>query len=113
MSQYDSYSHAYSDESFWKKVAGSVVAAGRGLLHKALTMYYATLSPETPVWAKTVIIGALGYFIMPVDAVPDVIPVVGFSDDLTVLTAAATAVAAQVKPEHSQRAEETLQQLFG
>jgi uncharacterized membrane protein YkvA (DUF1232 family) len=78
-----------------------------------LSLYYASLSPETPAWAKAVIGGALAYFVLPIDAIPDLLPLVGFTDDLSALAAAAFTVAAHVKLEHHERADETLARWFG
>jgi uncharacterized membrane protein YkvA (DUF1232 family) len=103
----------YSEEGFWSKLRNNAVAAGRQVVHKALTLYYTASAAETPLWAKTVIFGALGYFIFPMDAIPDAIPVLGFTDDLSVLLGAAATVAAHIRPEHTKRAEETLKQWFG
>lgn len=102
----------YSDDSFWEKVKGFAKTAGESVLEPALKMYYAASDPDTPVWAKTAIYAALGYFISPVDAIPDVVPIVGFSDDLGVLCAALAATAASIKEEHTQKAKETLKQWF-
>jgi uncharacterized membrane protein YkvA (DUF1232 family) len=100
----------YSDDSFWEKVKGFAKTAGESVLEPALKMYYAASDPDTPVWAKAAIYAALGYFISPVDAIPDVVPIVGFSDDLGVLCAALAATAASIKEEHTQKAKETLKQ---
>jgi len=78
----------YSDESFWLKIKQFAKKAGREVVEKALCLYYAAQRPDTPKWAKTVIFGALAYFIMPFDAIPDLTPVVGFTDDLGALAAA-------------------------
>lgn len=107
------FSAAYSESSFWDKVKVHAKAAGKGALEPALKMYYASTDSDTPAWAKTTIFGALGYFISPIDAIPDLVPVVGYSDDLGVLVAAAAAVAAHIKAEHVQRAKATLQDWFG
>lgn len=100
----------YSDENFWNKVKGFAKTAGESVLEPALKMYYAASDSDTPVWAKTAIYGALGYFISPIDAIPDVVPIVGFSDDLTILCAAMAATAASIKDEHVRKAKETLRQ---
>ena len=107
------YSEEYSEESFWKKLAAFAVRAGKEVVERALTLYYCLLDPDTPRRAKATIIGALGYFISPFDAIADVIPVVGFSDDLGVLVLALAAVAAHIKPEHREKARETLKTWFG
>ena len=62
---------------------------------------------------KAKIIGALGYFILPIDLVPDVIPVVGYSDDLAALIMALRSVWINVTPEMKSRAKETLKDWFG
>lgn len=79
------FSKEYSDEKFWNKVKKYAVKAGKEVVLKALTMYYTMQDKDTPKWAKGVIIGALGYFIFPLDAIPDMTPVVGYADDLGVL----------------------------
>ena len=78
---------AYSEESFWSKVRRFAKSAGRDVIEKALLLYYTAKAPETPPWARTVIYSSLAYFISPLDAIPDLVPVVGFSDDLGALAA--------------------------
>jgi uncharacterized membrane protein YkvA (DUF1232 family) len=78
-----------------------------------LTLYYCMLDKETPPWAKAVIVGALGYFIMPLDAISDYIFPVGYADDLGALTVALGMVAVHVKSEHRERAKQELKELFG
>ena len=58
------------------------------MIEKALWLYYAAQQPNTPVWAKTLIYGALAYFVLPFDAIPDVLLGLGFTDDMAVLLAA-------------------------
>ena len=111
--QESDFSKEYSDDRFWEKVKAFAIKAGREVLEKALTMYYCLQDPDTPAWAKAIIIGALGYFILPFDAIPDMIPVAGFTDDLAVLAAALLVVSAHVKQEHRDRAEEKLREWFG
>ena len=103
---------AYSDDSFWGKVKKYAKTAGDAVLEPALKMYYAAQDTETPIWAKTTIYGALGYFVSPIDAIPDVTPVVGYSDDLGVLVLALATVSAYVKDEHVTKAKETLNRWF-
>lgn len=78
----------YSDESFWEKLKQFALKAGKELVEKALWLYYAAKQEGTPPWAKVVIFGALKYFISPIDAIPDAIPVIGLTDDLAVIAAA-------------------------
>ncbi|KQT43820.1 MULTISPECIES: YkvA family protein [unclassified Methylophilus] len=103
----------YSDSDFWDKVITFAKTAGIEVIQKALWLYYAAQSPLTPSWAKTVIYGALGYFIFPVDAIPDVVPVVGYADDLGVLAAALGTVSMYVDDEVKALASQKLKDWFG
>ncbi len=96
----------FEERSFWNKLASAAGKAGREVLEIALTLLYALHDDDTPAWAKATIIGALIYFINPVDAVPDVIPIVGYTDDLVVLAGAVAVVTAHIKPEHREKARD-------
>ena len=109
----DKYQQAYSEETFREKIKRFSLAAGREVVEKALTLYYTLREPDVPSWAKTTIVVALGYFIFPADAIPDLTPAVGYADDLGVLVAALATVAVHVTPEAKWRASETLDTLFG
>lgn len=111
--QSNEYSKEYSEEGFWKKVKKYALKAGKEVIEKALMLFYALQDKDTPTWAKTIIVAALGYFICPIDAIPDVTPVVGYADDLGALAAAFATVAAYIKEEHKQKAKETLKRWFG
>lgn len=108
----NNFSAAYSEDGFWEKIKVYAKVAGEGVLEPALKMYYAALDADTPAWAKATIIASLGYFISPVDAIPDIVPVVGYADDLGVLVAAVAATAAHIKDEHVKKAKETLAKWF-
>ncbi|MXS85689.1 DUF1232 domain-containing protein [Nitrosomonas sp. HPC101] len=110
--QQKQFSAAYSDSNFWDKAKKYAKMAGQSVIEPALKMYYAALDSDTPIWAKGIIIGALGYFVSPVDAIPDIIPVAGYTDDLGALAAALATVAAHIKDEHVAKAKETLTQWF-
>jgi len=109
----ENYSDDYNKESFWDKVKIWAVIAGKTVLEPALTLYYCYLDPDTPPWAKVVIVGSLGYFISPIDAIPDITLGIGFSDDFLQLTAALGTVAIHIKNEHKKKAAEKLKQWFG
>jgi uncharacterized membrane protein YkvA (DUF1232 family) len=109
----DDYTIAYSEDSFWRKVTAFAQAAGKEVVLIALTSYYCARDPDTPARAKTVIYSALGYFVFPLDAIPDITPLVGYADDLGALTVALALVAAHIKPEHRSRAEAQWGNFFG
>lgn len=102
----------YSEEGFWDKISQYAKKAGKDALSPALKMYYAAQDADTPAWAKATVYGALGYFISPIDAIPDVTPFIGYTDDIAVLAAAVAAVAAHIKEEHSEKTAATLKSWF-
>ncbi|MDP3150371.1 MAG: YkvA family protein [Ignavibacteria bacterium] len=106
------FSNDFSEESFWKKIKKFAVKAGKEVIEKALVLYYCFIDGDTPVWAKGVILCALGYFISPADAIPDITPLVGFADDLGALIGATAAVAAHIKREHVDKAKGKLKEWF-
>ena len=108
----DEYARQYSDESFWDKLLRFAQTAGSEVVERALQLYFAAQDPDTPKWAKGVIFGALGYFIFPVDAIPDVIPVVGYADDLGVLAAAIASVAMYITPAVKEKAQAKMKDWF-
>ena len=107
------YENEFTEDSFWEKIKNFAKAAGETVLEPALKLYYSAQDSDTPTWAKTTVYGALGYFVSPIDAIPDITPIVGYADDLGVLVAATAAVAAYIKKEHGEKAKETLKQWFG
>jgi uncharacterized membrane protein YkvA (DUF1232 family) len=70
--------------------------------------YYCAMDPATPTRTRGILIGALAYFVMPFDLVPDLLAMVGFSDDIAVLTAAFAAISGQIKDRHYIKADEVL-----
>jgi uncharacterized membrane protein YkvA (DUF1232 family) len=98
----------HDETSFWRKIRRVALKAGRAVIEHALILYFCMRDPATPRWARGVIVGALAYFVLPLDAVPDLIPAVGFADDLGVLATALATVLAHVKPAHRERARELL-----
>jgi uncharacterized membrane protein YkvA (DUF1232 family) len=102
----------YAPNRFWNKLASHTKTIGRETIEKALYLYYAAQSPNTPTWAKRTIYGALGYFIFPFDAVPDLLPVLGYTDDLSVMAAALATVAFYGTPEIKEQVRRKLAQWF-
>jgi uncharacterized membrane protein YkvA (DUF1232 family) len=73
-----------------------------------LAAFYCATDPKTERRVKLVLVGALAYFVMPFDVIPDFLPIIGFSDDAALLAAAIAGVAGAIKPAHRERARETL-----
>lgn len=101
-------SSGFEPSSFWAFLQDAASRLGKGLLEKALIAYYVAVDIETPPWARAELAGALVYLGLPIDAVPDYLPVVGFSDDVAVLGLALAAVAANVRLRHVRRARGVL-----
>jgi uncharacterized membrane protein YkvA (DUF1232 family) len=106
------YARHFSDDAFWNKLSRSAGSAGRRVVETALVLYYCLRDPDTPTKVRAVIIGALGYLIFPLDAIPDFIPGVGFTDDLAGLVAALTALMMYVKPKHRAQARAKVREWF-
>lgn len=81
------------------------------LAEDVVAAYYCALDPQTPGKAKAVLLGALAYFIMPMDAVPDFLALVGFSDDIAVLTLAVATVRNNLTEAHRIAARKSIASL--
>lgn len=103
----------YSEGNFWDKLKKFAKVAGKEVIEKALFLYYAAKQPNTPLWAKTTIYGALAYFISPIDMLPDLTPLLGYTDDLSILAAALVTVASYITDEVKQQAKDKMQTWFG
>ena len=78
-----------------------------------IAAYYCAVDPATPLHVKAVLFGALAYFIMPIDLVPDVLTWIGFTDDAAVLYAALRTIAPHIKDNHRARAKVAIDRLAG
>lgn len=90
-------------EEFWRKL--DLLAAALPFAEDLLAAYYCAFDRETPHAVRGVLIGALAYFVMPADAIPDIVPVLGFTDDAAVLAGAIKFVSSHIKPEHRAAAQ--------
>lgn len=76
-----------------------------------LAAWFCARDPATPRRVRMTLLAALGYFVLPADALPDIMPLLGFTDDAAVIAAAIAAVAGSIRPEHRERAKEALAEL--
>ncbi len=74
--------------------------------------FYCALDPQTPARVRGVLLAALAYFVLPVDIVPDIFAVIGFSDDVAVLSAAFAMVRGNIRPSHYEAADRVLADRF-
>jgi uncharacterized membrane protein YkvA (DUF1232 family) len=95
--------------NFWRKLRR--VAARIPFAEDLLAAYYCAFDHDTPLQVKATLVGAIAYFVLPVDAIPDVIPGLGFTDDAAVLAAAMQMIASHIKPAHRAAARDALTRL--
>ena len=91
---------------FWPKIVRT--AARIPFADQALSVYYAARDPQTPAAAKGMMLGALAYFVMPFDAIPDVLAGIGFTDDAAVITAVIATLGTNIKKRHTAAAQKAL-----
>jgi uncharacterized membrane protein YkvA (DUF1232 family) len=96
-------------DEFWPKM--KAVAAKIPFAEDALAAYYCALDRETPLKVRGMLLAALAYFVMPLDFLPDVMPVLGFTDDAAVLMATFQLIASHIKPAHRDAARAALHDL--
>ena len=85
---------------------------GVKLVYAVLLLFYAYNSKETPGWAKKVIIGALAYFVSPIDAIPDLSPFLGFTDDMGILSYGIVMIACYIDDNIRSQAKNRLRKVF-
>ena len=92
---------------FWSKVAH--VAGKIPFTEDLLAAYYCAFDRQTPMRVRVVLLGALAYFVLPIDGVPDILPLIGFTDDAAVLATAMKVVIDAIRPEHRDAARRKLE----
>jgi uncharacterized membrane protein YkvA (DUF1232 family) len=95
---------------FWQKLKR--VAAELPFAEDLLTAYYCAFDRETPLQVKAALLGALAYFVLPFDLVPDMLPVLGFADDAAILATAIRMVATHIRPAHRAAARRALARIL-
>ena len=91
---------------FWPKAKR--VAAKLPFAEDLLAAYYAAFDRRTPLQVKAALLGALAYFVLPADAMPDILPLLGYSDDALVLVTALRMVSGHIRDEHREAARQAL-----
>jgi uncharacterized membrane protein YkvA (DUF1232 family) len=94
---------------FWPKIrrtAAKIPFAGQ-----VVSVWFAARDPETPMAAKGIMLGALAYFVLPFDAIPDIFAGIGFTDDAAVIAALLATLGANIKRRHRDQAEAALERL--
>jgi len=107
------YTEAYSENRLFGKIKKFAKAAGIKVIYLVLLLFFTLQKASTPKWAKSVIVGALGYFIFPLDFLPDFLPITGFTDDLTALLAVIGTIALYIDEDIKSKAKAKLHVWFG
>lgn len=107
------YGTYYSEQSFWKKIGRVAKKAGATVLRPVFTLYYLLQDDKVPLQHKAYIVGALGYFILPFDFIPEsVLPIIGFTDDIAIMTFALKLVKDSITPEVRQKTDQKMLEIF-
>ncbi len=108
----DDYKDYYNEQSFKQKLQKFAKTAGVQVAYSALLLFYMMKEPLVPLKAKVTIAAALGYFILPTDAIPDFLPLIGFGDDLGVLIFALSQISGNITPDIQEKAKSQLRSWF-
>ena len=109
----EKYTKYYSKQSLWNKLKAHAKIAGVKVVYTVLILFYAMESKNVNLRTKVSIAAALGYFILPTDAIFDLTPLIGYSDDLGILLFVLSQLASSITPEIKQKARLKVNEWFG
>ena len=107
------YEQHYSDGGFLEKLTQYGKIIGINALYKAVQLWFVMQKPDVPAGTKAVIMGALGYLIAPLDFLPDIMPVLGYTDDFVAITFALIKVQGYIDEEVERKSKNLLAKIFG
>lgn len=107
------YQKHYSESGLLKKIGRTFRKAGMKGIYYILLLYYVLMDENTPNKHKMLIVGTLGYFILPFDLMPDLLPALGYTDDIAALVACLKAIWTNVTPQVKSKAVRKLDTWFG
>ena len=99
-------------KSILQYIKSKANSLGQSLAYSVFLMYYTWKNPDTPAWAQRIIMGAIAYLLAPIDAIPDLTPFIGFTDDLSILSVSLMAIAYYVNEEVKIKAKEAMGRHF-
>jgi len=109
----EKYGDLYSEPKIWDKIKRVARKAGLKVVYVVLLLIYALQSPDLTAADKAKIYGALGYFLLPIDLIPDFVAITGFADDLAALLWALHSIYTHITPEVETKAKKKLHDWFG
>lgn len=107
------YENKYSDAGFLKKIQKYGKVIGLEAIYKALQLWYVMQKPDVPSSTKVIIMGALGYLISPLDFIPDLTPIIGYSDDIVAIAYALLQVQGYIDEDLKNQAKAKIDVIFG
>ena len=106
------FSKYYSEKSLWEKIKKFSKAAGTKVIYAVLLLYYTMKDNSVSLKTKLFIAASLGYFILPTDAIFDLTPIIGYSDDLGVLLFALKQISSAITPAVKENARRKIEEWF-
>ena len=103
----------FEPDGFLRKLRRFALRLGRPVVEQLYVLYFLFQSPAVPKRAKLIIVGALVYFVSPIDSIPDLLGPLGFSDDIAVITLVYSQVKAYLTEDIRERARQAAENLFG
>lgn len=103
----------YSEKKLFEKISKVARKAGMKAVYATLILYYALTDNNVAMKDKAIVIGALGYFICPVDFIPDLLGPMGYTDDFTTMILAVQSIWATITPSVTAKASARLEAWFG
>jgi uncharacterized membrane protein YkvA (DUF1232 family) len=102
----------YTESRFWQTLRNATKAMGSAALRPALELYFVMAAPETPLAAKATAVAALAYLICPLDVIPDMLPGIGWTDDIAVMLGALRTLRAHNTPAIQEKARDAAERFM-
>lgn len=109
----EKYAKEFSENGLWDKISQNFKSIGKEAVVKALELYYTSIQNGTPMTVKALIFAVLGYLISPIDIVPDMLPVVGYTDDIGLMAYVISKIRDYITAEVQRQAMDKVNDWFG
>ena len=106
------YAKVYNPSKLLEKLGKVAKKAGAKVVYAVLLLYYALLDGDVPLKDKAIVVGALGYFILPFDFIPDMLGPLGYTDDMGALVLALKTIWTNITPKVKEQARQKLSEWF-
>lgn len=103
----------FSENKLFKKIEKVAKSAGIMVIYPAMVLFYLFKEKSVPLASKSIIAAALAYFIFPADSIPDITPIIGYSDDLGILLVSLSHMVKYITPEILEKVKARMSKWFG